>query len=633
MIDLSESKVYEFEEFRLDAKNHRLFRRESGRLVPLTPKAVELLLVLIQNKGRILSKDELLEAVWDNSFVEEANLSQTIFVLRKTLGENTKEPRFILTAPNRGYQFIASVRQVGTEDEIFEESFLSDTQQSETEKQETKDQGQKTNLIWLAAAPLVLLLAFGVYWFYPSAKPATVSEIKTIAVLPFEDLSAEQTETYLGVSLADALVNKFGGLKQISVRPTRTVLKYADSREDAQKIGRELQVDAVLDGRIQRIGDRIRLSVQLVRTADNATIWTENFDDKFSSFFAVQDSISQKVMQSLAVQMDESERRRFERRGTENAEAYQAYLRGRFFWNKRTIENLLKSIGHFEQAIEKDPNFALAHTGLADCYQLLAEYGAATPHEAFPKAKAAANKALELDDQSAEAHTALAYTQTFYDWDWTGAEQSFKRALELNPNYATAHQWYGEYLSVMGRFDEARVHFERAIQIDPVSPILLTDLAAFYHSQGTPDQEIEQAQKVIEIDPNFAYGHFYLGFGYERKGMNAEAVDAFDKTMTLFGEPTDSVEELNAAFAKSGMEGFWRKRLEQIETRPHLKYFQAYSKALVQIRLGDKEGTLKSLNQAAQQRDRWIVHAKYQPEFDRLREDPRFQDLLRRMNL
>ena len=456
-------------------------------------------------------------------------------------------------------------------------------------------------------------------------------EIKSIAVLPFEDLSAEQTEKYLGVSLADALAKQFGSLKQITVRPTLTVLKYADSRQDAQKIGRELQVDAVLDGRIQRVGERLRVSVQLIRTSDNATIWTENFDDKFTNFFAVQDSISRKVVSSLAVQMDERERRRFDRRGTENAEAYQDYLRGRYFWNKRTAGDLQKAIGHFEQAIQKDPNFALAFTGLADCYILLAEYGAATPHEGFPKAKAASRKALEIDDQLAEAHTALAYTQTFYDWDWAGAEQSFKRALELNPNYATAHQWYAEYLIVFGRFDESRAHFERALEIEPVSPIILTDLAALYHVERDFEKQIEHSKKVIEIDPNFAYGYFFLAMGYERKGMNAEAVVAYAKMMTLFGEPTDCIEEVKEAFKQNGIKGFWKKRLEQIENRPHLKNYQVYAKALVQIRLDDREGTLESINQAIQRRDRWNINAKYELLLEPLRDDPRFQDLLRRM--
>lgn len=633
MLDLSESRIYEFGKFRLNAKSHRLFCRESNELVLLTPKAIELLLILVQSKGRILTKDELLDTVWGDSIVEESNLSQTIFVLRKTLGENTKEPRFILTVPNRGYRFIAAVREVGTEDEILEDEFLTGFQNSEAQKPKSKIPISKPSKYVRLSVPLVLLAAFGVYWFYPSPKPATVREIKSIAVLPFEDLSEGQPNKYLGVSLADALANKFSGLKQITVRPSRSVSKYADSREDAGKIGRELQVDAVLDGRIQQVGERIRVSVQLIRTADNVTIWTENFDDQFTNFFTVQDSISQKVVQSLALRIDEKERQKFNRRGTENAQAYQEYLLGRFFWNKRTVDNLQKAIEHFDKSIEKDSNFALPYTGLADSYQLLAEYGAATPNEVFPKARSAANKALEIDDQSAEAHTALAYTQAFYDWDWAGAERSFKRAIELNPNYATAYQWYGEYLLAMGRFEESQTQFERALEIDPASPIILSDLAAFYDYLGNSEKEIEQSRKVIEIDPNFAYGYFYLGLGYERKGMNQEASDTLARTMTLFGEPPECAEEVKAAFQKNGMKGWWQKRLEQIETHPHLKNFPAYHKAMVKIRLGDKEGTLESLYQSYQRKERLIINAKYDLRLNALRQDARFQDLLRRMGL
>lgn len=446
MTELSESKIYSFEEFRLDAKSHRLFRRETGELVPLAPKAVEVLLALVENRERILSKDELLNTIWVDSFVEESNLSQTIFVLRKTLGENTKEPRFILTSPNRGYQFIAPVEE------------------------------------------------------------------------------------------------------------------------------------------------------------------------------------------KTAGEIDGTEHQSLERRGTTNSEAYQAYVRGRFFWNTRTSKSLKEAIEHFEQAIEQDPNFAQAYTGLADCHRLLAEYYAeATQPESFPKAKAAAGKALQVDGKLAEAHAGLAYAQAFYDWDWENAEASFKRALELNPNYATAHQWYADYLSVMGRFDEARQHIERAIEIDPASPIIATGLASLYYLQRRADLLIEQAKKIIDLDADFAYGYFYLGFGYEFKGMYREAVETFARTAVLFGEPPDCAEELKEAFERNGMPGVWHKRLEQYETRPHLKNYPTYLKSLVPIRLGYKDTTLALLNQAYQQRDRGIIYAGHEPLLEPLRDDPRFQDLLRRM--
>ncbi len=635
MIELSESKIYEFEDFRLDVKSRRLLWRESKEIVQLTPKAIELLIYFAENAGRVLLKDEILENVWENSFVEESNLSQTIFVLRKTLGEDTKNPRFILTVPNRGYQFIAEVKQFRPEDEILEKSLLSEiphltSSELPVPSSKTKNQIPKTKII-LFALPLVLLIAFGIYWFYPKSKPATVNEIKTVAILPFEDLSEGQTEKYLGISLTDALANKFSELKQLTVRPTRTVLKYAESREDLSKIGRELRVDAVLDGRIQRIGERVRVNVQLVRTTDGVAIWSDIFDDKFTNFFAVQDSLSQKVVQSLALQMNDKERERFNRRGTENAEAYQDYLRGRYFWNKRTAENLNKAITNFEKAVQKDANFALAYTGLADCYILLSEYHAATPREIFPKAKAAINKALELDGESAEAFAALGYTQAFYDWDFAGAEKSFKRALELNPNYATAHQWYGEFISAFGLFDEARKHHERAAEIDPVSPIVISAMAGLYDYRGDYENTIRQAQKMLEIDPNFAYGYFYLAMGFERKGMDAEAAEATAKTMIFFGEPPEAAEEIREAFKKNGMKGLWQKRLEQVENRPYLKNFQSYFKALIQIRLGDKEGTLQSLNRAFEERDHNLIYMKNDLRLASLRDDSRFQDLLRRI--
>ncbi len=635
MIELSESKIYEFEEFRLDAKSHRLFRRESGELVPLTPKAAELLLFLIQNRGQILSKNELLDTVWGNSFVEDANLSQTIFVLRKTLGEDTKNPRFILTAPNRGYQFIAPVKEIHTEDKILEESFLSDTQaktpDSKFQISNLKSKIQNLKLMWLVV-PLIFVAAFGVYRFYPpAAKPASISEIKTIAILPFEDLSAEQTEKYLGVSLADALAKKFGGLKQITVRPTSSVLKYAENRADVQTIGRELQVDAVLDGRIQRDGERVRVSIQLVRTSDNRTIWTGNFDDKFTNFFAVQDSVSQKVVQSLALQMNEKERERFNRLGTENAAAYQDYLRGLSFWNKRTGADLQKAIEQFGQAVQKDPNFALAYSGLANCYILLPEYGVATTRESFGKAQESIEKALQLDNELAEVHTALGYKQAFYDWNWTAAEQSFKRALELNPNYATARQWYAEYLSELKRFDEAHEQFALAMQIDPTSPIIINSKAHSYFNERKYDQSISQLQKCLELDPNFGYSYSNMAFAFEEKGMFDEALAAHIKAVTLWNEPSDAVEELERAFAKKGIKGYWQARLEQFKTRPHLKNSPAQSQAFCYAKLGDKERALEWLNLSFQRRERYLTTARISPAFELLYDDSRFQDLVRRM--
>ena len=315
MFELSEARIFEFQEFRLNAKSQRLYSRDSDELVPLTPKAVELLIALVQNKGRIVSKKELLDTVWGDSFVEEANLSQTIFVLRKALGEDRKEPRFIRTAPNRGYQFIAEVVETNLEDKILEANLISER---ESVLLPDDPSSRRTGWrIWVLA-PVVLLIIVGAYFLYPRSEPTVNAKIRTIAVLPFEDLSSEQGEKYLGTSLADELANTFGNLKEITVRPTRTVMRYAGSTTNPGAIGRELQVDAVLDGRIQRVGERIRVSVQLVRSSDDSVIWAGSFDDSFTNIFAVQDSISKMVVQSISLRLDQAERARFDDHGTKN---------------------------------------------------------------------------------------------------------------------------------------------------------------------------------------------------------------------------------------------------------------------------------------------------------------------------
>lgn len=630
MLDLSESTVYEFHEFRLDVQSHRLFRRGSASsVVALTPKAIDVLLALIRNRNRLLTKAELLDLVWKDSFVEESNLTQTIFVLRKTLGDSTKEPRFILTVPNRGYQFVAEVTEIRSGDDILEETILAEKERPEEPTAIVTQKGAFTRYAPLIAIPLLVLLVAAVFRYYPTKKPVEPVGVKIVAIMPFEDLSEQQQDRYLGVSIADALAKQFGGLKNLTVRPIQSVLKYADRQNDYTSIGRELQVDAVLEGRIQRFGDRLRVNSQLIRVSDNMVVWTENFDDSFTNFFAVQDSISQKVVTSLAVKMDDTERRRFEQRGTADVEAYQAYMRGRYFWNKRSAESLQKAIEQFDIAVKEDPDYALGYTGLADCYQLLVEYGVATDSkESFSKARTAAQKALSLDNNLAEAHTALAYTQAFYDWDWAGAERSFKWALELNPNYATAHQWYAEYLEAVGRFDEARMHFERAQEIDPVSLILMADMASYFHMTRDFDQAIEQSKKIIAIDPTFAYGYYYLAVGYARKGMHTEAVAGYAQLLSRMGEPAESIAEINRTFASDGWLAYQRKRLQQVNTLPYLKNLPSFNRAFINTEAGDYDAAIKELQRSVDRHERLVIYIKYAPDFDPLRDDPRFQELV-----
>jgi len=646
MLKAAESIVYEFGEYRFNADNRRLFRLPAGELVHLQPKAAELLLFLLINRERVLTKNELLDTVWEDNFVEESNLSQTIFVLRKALHETSKEPHFILTIPNQGYQFIAQVKEIHAEDNILEEVFLSDASEIPSSKIEiqdsrfkiqnseelrTKDKGQRTKLIWLAAISLILLIALGAYWFYPKAKPAGLSEIKTMAILPFEDLSEGQTEKYLGMSLADALANKFSGLKQITVRPTRTVLKYTESREDAVKIGRELQVDAVLDGRIQRVGERIRINVQLIRTADNATIWTDVFDDEFTNFFAVQDSISQKVVQSLALKLDDKEREIFNRHNTENAEAYQDYLRGRYFLNKRINDNLPKAVMYFEQAIKKDPNFALAYSGLANCHSIMPEYAATSTLESYPLARKYALKALELNEEIGEAHALLGLITANQTGFSAETEKQFRRAIELDPNFVNARRWLAINFSAQKRYDEALAELKKASELDPLSAIVMINTAQTYKEQGNYDAAIEQLNKALTFDPNFAITHDELARVLYKKGLFAEALIHSQKAVDLSDRLHTLLVTLCEIYIKLGERG---KALEVIkELEEKYQSAASYYIAMLYAEYGDREKMYAWLERAIKEKPRDLHELKDEPNFAPYRNEPRFQDLVRRIEL
>jgi TolB-like protein/Tfp pilus assembly protein PilF len=458
-------------------------------------------------------------------------------------------------------------------------------------------------------------------------------QIKSIAVLPFNQIGEGERDETVEFGMADMLITRLSSLKQIIVRPTSAVFKYSGQKPDAVTVGRDLKVDAVLDGSIQRSGERVRVTMRLLNTDDGSSLWAQHFDTAFTDIFTLQDSISEQVVRALTFELSDQERALWSRRSTENTDAYRLYITGRHFFNKRgSVESLRKSIGYYEQAIAKDPKYARAYAGLADCYQLLAEYMAATPKEGFTKAREAATKALELDDQLAEAHTSLAYTLAFYDWDFVGAEREFKRALELDPNYPTAHQWYGEFLLAAGRFDEAKVEHERTLQIDPTSLIFHTELAAYHFVTRDFDKAISAAQTVVEMEPSYAFGHVFLSFAFGQKGMKQEAANAYVKSVETFGEAKEA-EELRRALVEKGIDAMWRKRIEQVDDPERRQSFSAQWRALIHIRLGEKEKALAWLEESYRRRDRWMINIKYSPEMDSLRSEPRFLALVKQVGI
>ncbi len=537
MLSSTESIIYEFDSFRLDA-GKRLVWNGGGEPISLTPKIFDTLLYLVSHNGTVLEKDELMSAIWPDTIVEENNLNKTISVLRHVLGESPGAQRFIVTVPGTGYKFVASVQVSRSVESKIEHLKLHNEPENNNEPEtdpdlrpKTKDQIRNFKIPLFAVLVLLTATGFAVYfWRQTPAK----TPVKTIAVLPFKPLVAENGDEALEMGMADTLIARLSNNREIIVRPLSSVRKYGNLEQDALTAGRTLDVESVLDGSIQRWGDKIRVNVQLIKVADGTLLWTETFDEKFTDIFVVQDAISQRMATALALQLGSDDQKRLTKRYTENVEAYQFYVRGRFYWNKRTSQDLWKSIENFEQAIALDPNYALAFTGLADAYALLANAGSPA-HEMMPKAREAALKALLLDDNLAEAHTALGQILVYYDYDYPGAEREYKRAIELNPHYAPAHQWYNEILSALGRHEEALAEIRRALEIDPLSPIFNRQYGVILLFARQYDAGLEQSKKTVELDTNFAVGHSTLSLAYRMKGSYAESVEELAKFQELIG--------------------------------------------------------------------------------------------------
>lgn len=584
------ARFYEFGAFRIDATERLLFR--DGQLVPLPLKIFQTLLALVLNSGHVVEKHMLMREIWTDSFVEERSLAQNIFTLRKALGEDRSSPQFIETIPKRGYRFVAIVK------EISEESADSNLWPSGNRRR-----------FEVAAA------------------------IKSVAVLPFKTLGAETGDEYFGLGMADALITKLSNIKQIILRSTSAVLEYTNPARDPMVIGEELGVDLVLDGKIQRLGERIRVTVQLVSVHNGSPMWADKFDEDLTSIFAVQDSISEQVAQALMLKLTAEEKGQLTKRYTEDTEAYQLYLKGRFYWNKRTPPGLRKSTEYFEQAIEKDPSYALAYSGLADCYNLLSFYSVVPPRESCPKAKAAAAMALEIDSKLVEAITSLAFTNLSYDWNWSEAERGFKDAIELNPSYPTAHQWYAEYLMSMGRSDEAIASIIRAQELDPLSLAIDVNVGFMFNMARQYHLAIESLTKTVELDPHFWPAQWYLARAYGQTGRAEETITVLQKAAALSGENTRVVAELAYAYAVFGKTREAHKILDELNNRSARDYVSPYGVALIYAGGGQKDQAFDWLHKAYQERSNWLIYLKVDPMLDKLRSDPRLADLLRKIGL
>jgi eukaryotic-like serine/threonine-protein kinase len=488
--------------------------------------------------------------------------------------------------------------------------------------------------ILIGVAVTVLILGIFSYFYFWRASRTTFD---SIAVLPFVNVSNDPDTEYVSDGITESLINSISQMPNLAVIARSSVFRYKGREIDPQTVGRELGVRAILMGRITQRGDNLMISAELVDVSNRHRIWGDQYDRKLSDILSVQSEISRDISEQLRLTLTGEEQRRVTKHYTENATAYQAYLKGRYYWNKRTGDDLTKSIEYFTQATITDPSYALAYAGLADSYLIIPNYTTMSTQEAYLKAKAAALKALELDDSLAEAHASLGGIRADYEWDFTGAENELRKAIELNPNYATARHWYAQYLSEMGRHQEAIEQIKRAQETDPFSLIINSVVGDTYIKARQYDQAIVQLRKAIELDKNFSRSHQYLGNAYQEKGMYNEAISEFQTAATLVGENPEKAAkramELRAAYAASGANGYWTKRLELLKEDEATGNVAPYNVASVYARLGKTEEALKWLERAFREHDPYVVYLKIDPQFDVLRSDPRSMDLMRRIGL
>ena len=569
---MEHSNQYQFGPFCLDAAERVLLR--DGRLVPLPAKVLSTLLLLVRNNGRVVEKNVLMQEVWPDEYVEEGNLAQHIFILRKALGESTDHPKYIETVPRRGYRFVAKMIEA---------------------EEKTDDK-----------------------------------KIVSLAVLPFINASDDPNLEYLSDGITESIMNGLSHLPQLKVTARGTAFRYKGAGIDPREAGHRLGVRTVMMGMVQQLGEDLVISAELVDVEDGSQIWGE-YHRRFSDIFSLQDELACEISEKLRLRLSGEQRERLTKRFTENRAAYEFYLKGRYFWGKRAIEDLKKGVEYFRQAIAEDPNYSLAPAGIADCLVLLGLFGAHNPAEIMPQAKAAALKAIHLDESLGEAYASLGQVKLIYDWDWAGAEADFQQAIRLNPTYPTAHQWHGESLVSMGRFDQGLAELKKARDLDPLSSIINTNLGLNFYWARRYDLAIEQLERALELEPNFFRAHLHLGMCYERKSLYREAVAELEKARAI-SENSWTLAGLGHCHASFGTSAEAERFLEQLLELSRRQYVSCATIAVVYAGFGDRaDQTMEWLEKAYEERSGLLIWLKVWPIFDYLHSDARFVSLLRRI--
>lgn len=581
------AKIYEFKGFRLEVAQRRLLYE--GQAVALKPKIFDLLLYLVEMRGQLVAKEELMKEIWPDTIVEENNLTVSMSTLRKTLGDTPGNPEFIETVPRRGYRFLPEVIEKNSEPPTTE-----DVSQVETE--------------------------------------TTVQEelIDSLAVLPMQSGDGDANIEYLSQGITESITDMLSRIPRLRVLASSTVFRFIKKDVDPQAVGLQLNVRAVMTIRVNRLEDKLIVRSELVNVSDGSQLWGEQYNRSPSDILAIQHDIARAITESLKFKLSGQEQISLTKQPTDNNDAYHLYLRGRYFWKKYNKEWVLKAKEAFEQAIQIDDHYALAYCGLADTYFRLSNVHL-PPSEVLPKAKKAALKAVEIDDNLAEAHASLALVHVYYDQDWTRAEREFRKALELNPNLISAHQRYASYLTFMGRFEEALRHYETALAIDPLSLQTNMNVGSTYYLRGEYDRAVEHLKKTLDLDPNYMPTHFVLGCVYIQQERLKEAIEEFQISHKLDEEFPLAMGFMGYAHALANERDLAQTLLNILEDASKRKYVSPYCMLVIHLALGPEERVFELLDQLYEERNDWLVWLKVSPELKSIRNNARFKELLKRV--
>lgn len=646
------STIYRFADFEVDVRARQL--RKHGTKLKLHGQPFEMLLMLLDPAGEVVSREQMQEKLWPaDTFVDfEHSLNTAIKRLRQALNDSATEPRFIETLPRVGYRFIAPVT---ASEEIYGDSPAAPLQTPSpvggipgTTPLTSSPRRTFPWFLGLAiAAVAVAGLAFGFNMgkardrvsgiFRSSKNDAALSASakkgrRSVAVLPLQNLSADPTQSYFADGMTDELTTDLAQFADLRVISRTSASHYRDGSKTAPQIGKELGVDALVEGSVERVGDRVRIRAQLIDCATDRHLWAQSYDRDMRDVLSMQTEAAKEIAEQVRGSVSSPRITiRTANPAPVNPDAYEAYLKGRYFWNKRTRDGLNKSIGYFGEAIAKDPSFAAAYAGLADAYSLLGS-DVLPADMANSKARANASKAIELDPNIAEGHAALALVEFYFDWNWKQSEQEFRRAIELNPNYATAHQWYSYYLTAMLRFPEAVEQAEAAQQIDPLSLSINATLASRYRHAGRMDDALRLGQRTLEMDPNFVPAHFSLGAVYEDQGSWQQATDEYKKVIELSPDDPTALAAIGYIHARSGEKAEARKIIDQLTEISKKHYVPSFEFAAIFAGLGDADGAMLWLEKAYQKRESQMPFIQSDERFNSLHSDPRYQSLVRRLS-